>query len=133
MNTLFDFVTHIKGVEYIASLTFIAGFLMLNEVLKAKPFGTMVKAGKEDMEYIKTAGSGELFTTVKRIIAAPFIGLAYVALLPVAFLFALVSEAINGVLGFAGREASFGWRPMEAYLSGKKRDKRKKDETDEKK
>jgi len=132
MNTLFDFVTHIKGVEYLVSLTFIAGFLMLNEVLKAKPFGTMVKAGKEDMEYIKTAGSGELFTTVKRIIAAPFIGLAYVALLPVAFLFALVSEAINGVLGFAGREASFGWRPMEAYLSGKKVDKKKKDEKTEK-
>ena len=132
MNTLFDFVTHIKGVEYLVSLTFIAGFLMLNEVLKAKPFGTMVKAGKEDMEYIKTAGSGELFTTVKRIIAAPFIGLAYVALLPVAFLFALVSEAINGVLGFAGREASFGWRPMEAYLSGKKGDKKKKDEKTEK-
>ena len=132
MNTLFDFVTHIKGVEYLVSLTFIAGFLMLNEVLKAKPFGTMVKAGKEDMEYIKTAGSGELFTTVKRIIAAPFIGLAYVAMLPVAFLFALVSEAINGVLGFAGREASFGWRPMEAYLSGKKGDKKKKDEKTEK-
>ncbi len=132
MNTLFDFVTHIKGVEYLVSLTFIAGFLMLNEVLKAKPFGTMVKAGKEDIEYIKTAGSGQLLITVKRIIAAPFIGLAYVAALPVAFLFALVSEAVNGVLGFAGKEASFGWRPMEAYLSGKKGDKKKKDEKNKK-
>ena len=60
MNTLFDFVTHIKGVEYIASLTFIAGFLMLNEVLKPKPFGTMVQTGKEDIKYIKIAGSGQL-------------------------------------------------------------------------
>jgi len=133
MHTLFDFVTHIKGVEYLASLTFIAGFLVLNEVLKAKPFGTMVQAGKEDMEYIRTTGSGQLFTSVKRIITAPFIGLAYVAVLPVAFLFALASAAINGVLGFTGREASFGWRPMEAYLSGKKGDKRKKDETNKKK
>jgi len=133
MHTLFDFVTHIKGVEYLASLTFIAGFLVLNEVLKAKPFGTMVQAGKEDMEYIRTTGSGQLFTSVKRIITAPFIGLAYVAVLPVAFLFALASAAINGVLGFTGREASFGWRPMEAYLSGEKGDKRKKDETNKKK
>src|SRR5208337_246080 len=133
MHTLFDFVTHIKGVEYLASLTFIAGFLVLNEVLKAKPFGTMVQAGKEDMEYIRTTGSGQLFTSVKRIITAPFIGLAYVAVLPVAFLFALASAAINGVLGFTGREASFGWRPMEAYMSGKKGDKRKKDETNKKK
>ncbi|HXW69097.1 MAG TPA: hypothetical protein VEJ88_05780 [Dissulfurispiraceae bacterium] len=133
MHTLFDFVTHIKGVEYIASLTFIAGFLMLNEVLKPKPFGTMVQTGKEDIKYIKIAGSGQLLISVKRIIAAPFIGLAYVAILPVAFLFALASTAINGVLGFAGREASFGWRPMEAYLSGKKGDKKKKDQTNEKK
>ena len=133
MNTLFDFVTHIKGVEYIASLIFIAGFLLLNEVLKAKPFGTVVQAGKEDIEHIKTAGSGQLFRSVKRIIAAPFIGLAYVAILPVAFLYALASAAINGVLGFAGREAALGWKPLEAYLSGKQADNKKKEERNEKK
>src|SRR5208337_84636 len=133
MHTLFDFVTHIKNIEYLASLTFIALFLVLNEVLKAKPFGTLVHAGKEDIEHIKTAGSGEVFKTVKRIIAAPFIGLAYVVALPFAFLFALASAAINGVLGFAGREATLGWRPLEAYLSGKKEDKKKEDERNEKK
>ena len=133
MNTLFDFVTHIKGVEYIASLIFIAGFLLLNEVLKAKPFGTLVQAGKEDIEHIKTAGSGQLFRSVKRIIAAPFIGLAYVAILPVAFLYALASAAINGVLGFAGREAALGWKPLEAYLSGKQAGNKKKEERNEKK
>jgi len=131
MNTLFDFVTHIKGVEYIASLTFIAGFLMLNEVLKAKPFGTMVKAGKEDMEYIKTAGSGELFKSVKRIIAAPFIGLAYVAILPFAFAYAVAEAALDGLMGFAERELAFGWRPVEAYLSGKKRKEKKNKKTTE--
>ena len=132
MHTLFDFVTHIKGVEYIASLIFIAGFLILNEVLKAKPFGTVVQAGKEDIEYIKTAGSGQLFTSVKRIIAAPFIGLAYIAILPAAFFYALASVAINGVLGFAGMKTSLGWRPLEAYLSGKQEDKKKKEERNEK-
>ena len=132
MNTLFDFVTHIKIIEYLASLTFIAGFLLLNEVLKAKPFGTVVQAGKEDVKYIKIAGPGQLFKSVRRIIAAPFIGLAYVAVLPVAFLYALASAAINGVLGFAGREATLGWRPLEAYLSGEKGDKKKKEETNEK-
>ena len=128
MHTLFDFVTHIKNVEYLASLAFIAGFLILNEVLKAKPFGTLVQAGKEDIEHIKTAGSGQLFTSVKRIIAGPFIGLAYVAILPVVFLFALASSAINGVLDFAGMKTSLGWRPLEAYLSGKKEDKKKNEE-----
>jgi hypothetical protein len=132
MNTLFDFVTHIKNIEYLASLTFIAGFLILNEVLKAKPFGTLVQAGKEDIEYIKTAGTSEVLKTVKRIIAAPFIGLAYVIALPFAFMFALASAVINGVMGFAGIKTSLGWRPMEAYLSGKKEDKKKKEERNEK-
>jgi len=131
MNTLFDFVTHIKNIEYLASLTFIALFLILNEVLKAKPFGTLVRTGKEDIEYIKKGGAGEVFKTVKRIIEAPFIGLAYVVALPFAFMFALVSAAINTVLGFAGREA-LGWRPLEAYLSGKQEDKKKKEERNEK-
>ena len=131
MHTLFDFVTHIKNIEYLASLTFIALFLVLNEVLKAKPFGTLVHAGKEDIEYIKTAGSGEVFKTVKRIIAAPFIGAAYVVALPFAFMFALASSVIDGVMGFAGVKTSLGWRPMEAYLSGKQEDKKKKEERNE--
>ena len=128
MHTLFDFVTHIKNIEYLASLAFIAGFLILNEVLKAKPFGTLVQAGKEDIEHIKTEGSGQLFTSVKRIIAGPFIGLAYVAILPVVFLFALASAAVNGVLDLT----SLGWRPSEAYLSGKKEDKKKNEGKNEK-
>ena len=133
MHTLFDFVTHIKNIEYLASLSFIALFLILNEVLKAKPFGTLVRTGKEDIEYIKTAGAGEVFKTVKRIIAAPFIGLAYVVALPFVFMFALASSVIEGAMGFAGVKTSLGWRPMEAYLSGKQEGKKKKEEKNEKK
>ena len=64
--------------------------------------------------------------TVGKVIAAPFIGLAYIIALPFGFAYAIGLAAVNGVLGFAGKEASFGWRPTEAYLSGKKKEKKKR-------
>ena len=128
MNTLFDFVTHIKGVEYLASVTFIAVFLVYSQFLKPRPFSTMVQAGKEDIEYLKNEGSRQVLKTIGRVISAPFVGLAYIAILPFAFLMALVSTVINKVLGSAGREVSFGWRPLEAYLSGKKIEGKRKNE-----
>lgn len=135
MHTLFDFVTHIKGIEYIASLTFIAVYLIFSEFLKAKPFHTLLEAGKDDIGHIKEEGTGEVFQSVKRVMAAPFIGLAYIAILPFAFLYALAAAAARGILGLTGREISFGWRPSEAYLSGKKGEKRenKKSNDQEKK
>ncbi|MGD0281764.1 MAG: hypothetical protein ABSB95_05330 [Dissulfurispiraceae bacterium] len=128
MNTLFDFVTHIKGVEYLASVTFIAVYLIYSEFLKPRPFSTVVKAGKEDIEYLRKEGSHEVLKTMGRVITAPFVGLMYVAMLPFAFLLALVSTVANKALGYAGKEMSFGWRPIEAYLSGKKSEGKKKNE-----
>ena len=126
MHTLFDFVTHIKGIEYLASLTFIALYLIFAEFLKAKPFHTVAQTGQEDIEAMKMEGSGEVFKTIKRIIAAPFLGLAYIVILPFAFVFALVATAVKAISGFAGREIAFGWRPSEAYLGGKKEEKKEK-------
>jgi hypothetical protein len=131
MHTLFDFVTHIKGVEYLASLTFIALYLIFSEFLKARPFHTMMQAGREDIGHVKETGTGEAFQSVKRVIAAPFIGLAYIAILPFAFFYALAQAAFRGILELTGREISFGWRPSEAYLSGKKKHKKEKKESDE--
>ncbi|MGD0282851.1 MAG: hypothetical protein ABSB95_10860 [Dissulfurispiraceae bacterium] len=128
MNTLFDFVTHIKGVEYLASVSFIAVYLIYSEFLKPRPFSTVVQAGKEDIEYLRKEGSHEVLKTMKRVITAPFVGLMYVAMLPFAFLLALVSTVANKALGYAGKEMSFGWRPIEAYLSGKKSEGKKKTE-----
>jgi len=79
-HTLFDFVTHVKGIEYLLSLFFIGGYLILWEALKPKPFGTLVQAGKEDMDHLKTSGSA--WKIVGSIAAAPFIGLAYILAIP---------------------------------------------------
>jgi hypothetical protein len=73
--------------------------------------------------------------SVGRIAAAPFIGLAYIVMLPVGFFAALgigaVNLAMKGIASVAGKSATFEWRPMEAYLAGKKKKdaKNKKGET----
>jgi hypothetical protein len=120
MNTLFDFMTHIKGIEYLLALGFIAGFLLINELLKAKPFGTLRAMCSEDAGYLK-ANHATILKTIGKIASAPFIGLAYIAALPFAFALALGSE-----LGKAAAPAlSFGWRPVEAYFTGKKKKAKK--------
>jgi hypothetical protein len=69
-----------------------------------------------------------------RLLAAPFIGLAYVVALPFLCVFTLASElfgmTLSGlarVMGMAGGSATFGWRPMESYLSGRKERKGSKE------
>jgi len=127
MHTLFDFITHIKGIEYIVSVTFIAGYMLYWEALKPKPFKALLTDGKEDLDYMRNSDYKGI---IKNVVTAPFIGLAYIAALPFVFLFTLGSTALNGVLSIAGKEASFGWSPVEAYLTGKKKKtaENKKDE-----
>jgi len=66
---------------------------------------------------------------VGQVAAAPFIGLAYIIALPFTFAYALASMIANSVLNLLGKEAAFGWRPLEAYLSGRKKRKKKESET----
>ena len=129
MHTLFDFITHIKGIEYIVSVSFIAGYMLYWEALKPKPFKVLLTDGKEDLDYMKNS---DMKGILKNVVTAPFIGLAYIAALPFVFLFMLGSTVFNSVLGMAGKEASFGWNPVEAYLTGKKKNKTEK-KTDDKK
>jgi len=123
MYTLFDFMTHVKGIEYIISVLAIAGFMVFWEVLKPRPFATLVSAGKEDLANLKQ--SGDTIKYVRQLVAAPFIGLAYIIILPVGFFFVVLSEIVNlavkGVSTMLGRDVSFDWRPMEAYFTGRKR------------
>jgi len=123
-------MTHIKGVEYILALLFIAGYILYSEVLKPKPFKTMIDTGKDDLEHIKKTGFRNTLKVIGKIAAAPFIGIAYVVMLPFAFVAALGSAAMNGVMNLVGKTAVFGWRPTEAYFTGKKKKKeeKKKDE-----
>ncbi len=127
MHTLFDFLTYVKGIEYIIALLSIAGFILLWEILKPKPFNILVHSAKEDLEYVRKTGYRNILKTMGKVVAAPFIGLFYVIVLPFAFFFAVAYTAINSVLGLAGRSVSFGWRPAEAYLAGKKKRKKKEE------
>ncbi len=128
MHTMFDFITHVKGIEYVLSLTFIAGFLIFWEMLKPRPFRTVANTSRDDMAYIRETGKDNMYKTMGRIVSAPFIGLAYVVSLPFVFAYAILSAATAGVLNMVGREAAFGWRPSEAYLSGRKKKKEEKKE-----
>ncbi len=123
MYTLFDFMTHVKGIEYLVSIASIAVFMVFWEVLKPRPFSTVVSAGKEDLTHLRQ--SGETMKYIGKIAAAPFIGLLYIVMLPVGFFFVLLSEGVNlvvkGVSTLLGKDVSFDWRPMEAYFTGKKR------------
>ena len=65
------------------------------------------------------------------IVAAPVLGLLYAAFLPfigIAMMVKLLGQKIGGgVLDTIQSSASFGWRPSESYLSGRK-NKTKKNE-----
>jgi len=126
MHTLFDFMTHIKGVEYILALMFIAGYILFSEALKPKPFATVKSTGKDDLEYVRKVGYRGIMKTMGKIAAAPFIGIAYVVMLPFAFVAALGTEVGGRVMSLTGRSTAFGWRPMESYLTGKKTKKEDK-------
>ncbi len=136
MHTLTDFTTHIKGVEYLISVLAITGFILFVEILKPKPFRTLKNSINEDREHIRKEGTRSVLTTLTRLAAAPFIGLAYVIALPFVFTFAVArecagkaAEALDSAMGVAG----FGWRPMEAYLGGKKDKKERKAKEEAKK
>ncbi len=62
------------------------------------------------------------------LLVGPFLGLLYVLCLPfiglVTIMSLIVRKLVHGILGMIGKSLSFGWRPKEAYLSGKKKRKR---------
>jgi hypothetical protein len=125
MYTLFDFITHVKGIEYIVSVLSIVLFMVFWEALKPKPFAAVVSAGKEDLAHLQQ--NGGIMKYAGKIATAPFIGLLYIVMLPIGFFFVVLSELVNlgvkGVSTLMGRDISFDWRPMEAYLSGRKKKK----------
>jgi hypothetical protein len=125
MNTLFDFLTHIKGVEYVLAISAIVLYMLYWEVLKPKPFRRMVEEGRDDLGHLRETGYRATLRTLGKVMAAPFIGLAYILALPFWFAYALVSAIVNGMISLVGKEAVFGWRPTEAYLAGKKKMKNK--------
>ncbi|MCK4911489.1 MAG: hypothetical protein KAR83_07590 [Thermodesulfovibrionales bacterium] len=117
MHTLFDFVTYVKGIEYVIALGSIAGYIIFWEILKPRPFKTLLDTGRDDMDGIRKAGREGNKRTIKNLISAPFVGAFYLAMVPIVFAYAASVRVF-------GEHASFGWRPVEAYLAGRKNRKK---------
>lgn len=151
MYTLFDFVTQIKAAEYLIAVGAVGVFIVLWEVLKPRPFKAMINTAREDLRQIgQRGGYAEVLRTAGHVVAAPFIGLGYIIALPFVFAYAVGSvfvEALARVLGAAVTllahtvaavghavakvlhvSPSFDWHPQQAYLLGRKRRQRNRDE-----
>jgi hypothetical protein len=120
MNSMFDFITHVKGIEYILSLTFIAGYVLFWEVLKPKPFKKVKETARKTWRMSRERHE-EQPETGRQDRRCTFVGLLYVILLPAGLVSALSYALVSRV---AGKNTSFSWRPAEAYLSGKKKTKK---------
>jgi len=68
------------------------------------------------------------FPASMMLLAGPVIGLFYVLTLPFIGIATIATLAtgtvVSGALSLLGKSLSFGWRPREAYLSGKKKSKK---------
>jgi len=64
------------------------------------------------------------------LLLGPIVGLLYVILMPIIGIATVAAFAVRKVLGgmynLVAKSISFGWQPMSAYLSGKKKKKEKK-------
>jgi hypothetical protein len=62
------------------------------------------------------------------VVMGPVAGLAYVVSMPFITIAVIITlmcgRALEGILGLLRSLATFGWRPSEAYLSGRKRKKK---------
>ncbi len=120
MYTLFDFITRIKGIEYIIAILFIAVYILYAEMLKPTPFATLRRAMGETRDQLRKMGYSKMIGKIGKIVAMPLIGLAYLIVLPFAFVYAIGCVIASKFAPNLGAGIVFGWRPSEAYLSGKK-------------
>lgn len=81
--------------------------------------------GKEGKKMLTYHEEDKVWRRVCSLFIAPVSGLAYVVCLPSVIIGAAVgvmsSKAFGTVLAFLRNLSSFGWRPSEAYLSGKRK------------
>ncbi|MCL4536015.1 MAG: hypothetical protein M1610_00255 [Nitrospirae bacterium] len=84
------------------------------------------------LAYYEEKGTGK---GIAALLLGPIIGLVYVISMPFIAIATIViligKKALSGILSLLRSLVSFGWRPSEAYLSGKKKEKKEKDETKE--
>ena len=147
MYTVFDFITQVKGAEYLIAVSAVGLFILFWEVLKPRPFKSMIDTAKGDLTHIgHSGGFAEVLRTAGHVAAAPFIGLAYVVALPFVFVYAVGDVLLQGTARAISAGAdwvawtlvqgahavarivyvspAFSWRPQEAYFLGRKRRQR---------
>jgi hypothetical protein len=85
----------------------------------------ILPGGKEAL-YLKTSSSAILFL-------GPILGVAYVMFMPIMGVVTILAFAVRKIFGkpfiLVKNMVSFGWRPNEAYLSGKNKKKNNNDKT----
>ena len=83
---------------------------------------------------LEGGGSATYFrmSSAVMLLSGPVIGLLYAILMPVIGLATVVTLGIRTVLGgmynLVAKSISFGWQPKNAYLAGKKKEKKEKEE-----
>jgi hypothetical protein len=125
MNTLVDFITQNKGIEYLLAIAFIGGYALFVEYLKPKPFRGLVSSIRDDMGHMKGHGKADMRRLMKNMLVLPFVAGAYMVALPFYMFVGMglrAEEALSRTLG----GGSMAWRPLEAYLSGRSRKRGKK-------
>lgn len=125
MNTIFDFVSQTKGMEYLLAIIFLAGYVVFMEVLKPRPFQALAEMLREDMGFM-TAPEGR--AALKRLamgaLMAPLVVAKYFAMLPLMFALGVALKAEESVAStFAG--GTLAWRPIQSYLLGRGRKEQK--------
>ena len=119
MDTLFDFTTKVKGVEYVIAISAIFSFILFLEILKNKPFKSIMDLGSDELRYVKEHG-----LSLARLLTALFRGIIYVISLPFAFFLGIGTVLKNSLSKAAEGSYVFSWRPMEAYFSGRKKNEK---------
>lgn len=120
MNTLFDYISTVNGIQYALMLAFIIGFVLFLELLKPKPFAGLMRIASDDIGFVRTQSPGTRLRSIKRLCAAPLLALLYIAAIPILFvhgvavIFSRVIMALTWV----------SWSPVRAYFRGSKKAKR---------
>ncbi len=122
------YLNQIKEREVIQMFTYRGGY----KVGKGT-YWNLSNGQRIDVEHEAVLSGGSELTYLRlsagiMLLVGPFLGLLYVLCLPFIGLATIMSliakKLVNGVLGLIGKSLSFGWRPKEAYLSGKKKSKK---------
>ncbi len=120
MQTLFDYISTVNGIQYILMLAFIVGFILFLELLKPKPFAGLMKIAADDLVFVRKLSPEMRFRSIKRLCTAPIYGLLYIAAIPILFVHgvAVIFSRVIAALTWVS------WSPVRAYFRGARKTKR---------